>query len=96
MAMAARHDPMAAAVESHSRAIDPQDVVAEELHLRAQANRVAADLHTRDAETLEREAGADDGARLQAAAHRESASEHEREAQRLGQRGSHDDERPAA
>jgi len=86
---------MAAAVESHSRATDPQDVVAEELHLRAQANRVAADLHAHDAEALEREAGADEHVRLQAAAHRESASEHEREARELGRRASHGDDRPA-
>jgi len=41
-----RHDPMAAAVEEHSQAMDPQDVAVAERRLRAQAHHVAADLHT--------------------------------------------------
>jgi len=52
----ARHDPMAEAVERHSRATDPQEAAEEELRLRAQANRVAADLHAREAASLDAEA----------------------------------------
>lgn len=56
-AAAARHDPMAEAVERHSLATDPQEAAEEELRLRAQANRVAADLHAQEAAALESEAG---------------------------------------
>ena len=54
---AARHDPMAEAVERHSAATDPAEAAEEELRLRAQANRVASDLHAREAAALENEAG---------------------------------------
>jgi hypothetical protein len=57
-AVAAPHDPMAEAVERHSRATDPQEAAEEELRLRAQANRVAADLHARQAASLDAEAAA--------------------------------------
>jgi len=40
---APRNDPMAQAVVRHSRALDPDEVAVEELRLKAQANRVAAD-----------------------------------------------------
>lgn len=53
---AARHDPMAEAVERHSAATDPAEAAEEELRLRAQANRVAADLHAREAAALDAEA----------------------------------------
>lgn len=52
-ASASRHDPMAEAVERHARATDPHEAAEEELRLRAQANRVAADLHAREAASLE-------------------------------------------
>jgi hypothetical protein len=41
----ARHDPMAAAVEEHARAMDPADVVIAEQRLQAQARQVAAGMH---------------------------------------------------
>lgn len=56
-ARAARHDPMAEAVEHHAQATDPQEAAAAELRLQAQANRVAADLHARQASTLDSHAG---------------------------------------
>lgn len=52
----AGEDPMAEAVQRHSQATDPRDAAEEELRLRAQANRVAADLHAREAASLESEA----------------------------------------
>ena len=55
-ARAAQEDPMAMAVERHSAATDPQEAAEEELRLRAQANRVASDLHAREAAALESEA----------------------------------------
>ena len=55
-AAAARHDPMAEAVERHSRATDPHEAAEEELRLRAQANRVASELHAQEAAALESEA----------------------------------------
>jgi hypothetical protein len=54
-ALAARHDPMAEAVERHSMATDPHEAAAAELQLQAQANRIAADLHARQASALESE-----------------------------------------
>ena len=54
---AARHDPMAEAVERHAMATDPQEAAEAELRLQAQANRVAADLHTQQASSLESHAG---------------------------------------
>lgn len=56
-AAASRHDPMADAVERHAMATDPHEAAEAELRLQAQANRVAADLHVRQAATLESEAG---------------------------------------
>ena len=56
-AAAARHDPMAEAVERHSAATDPHVAAEEELRLRAQANRVAADLHAQEAAALESQVG---------------------------------------
>ncbi len=56
-ARAARHDPMAEAVERHAQATDPHEAAEAELRLQAQANRVAADLHARQASTLESHAG---------------------------------------
>lgn len=56
-AAAARHDPMAEAVERHSAATDPHEAAEEELRLRAQANRVAADLHEQQAAALESQVG---------------------------------------
>lgn len=50
---AARHDPMAEAVERHAMATDPHEAAAAELRLQAQANRVAADLHAQQASALE-------------------------------------------
>jgi hypothetical protein len=47
---------MAEAVERHSAATDPHEAAEAELRLQAQANRVAADLHARQASTLESEA----------------------------------------
>jgi hypothetical protein len=75
---------MAAAVASHSEAVDPEDVVVEELRLRAQANRVAAAAH-------EREARAESG--LEADVHREAAIEHERTADELERRAADGDPR---
>ena len=46
---ASRHDPMAVAVERHAQATDPHEAAAEEQNLQAQARRVAADLHARQA-----------------------------------------------
>ncbi len=43
--VSARRDPMAAAVADHARATDPQDAMAAEQRLRAQARAVAAGLH---------------------------------------------------
>lgn len=54
--VAARHDPMAEAVERHSMATDPHEAAEAELRLQAQANRVAADLHAQQAAVLESEA----------------------------------------
>jgi len=48
---------MAEAVEHHSAATDPHEAAEEELRLRAQANRVAADLHAREAAALESQVG---------------------------------------
>lgn len=56
-AVAARHDPMADAVERHGAATDPHEAAEEELRLRAQANRVASDLHAQEAAALESQAG---------------------------------------
>jgi len=56
-ARAARHDPMAEAVEHHAQATDPHEAAEAELRLQAQANRVAADLHAQQASTLESQAG---------------------------------------
>ncbi len=55
-AIASRHDPMAEAVERHSMATDPHEAAEAELRLQAQANRVASDLHAREASALESEA----------------------------------------
>ncbi|MGH2840994.1 MAG: hypothetical protein ACRDKY_09250 [Solirubrobacteraceae bacterium] len=46
---AARRDPMAGVVAEHAQAMDPQDVVAAEQRMRAQARRVAAGLHAEEA-----------------------------------------------
>lgn len=54
---AARHDPMAEVVERHAMATDPNEAAEAELRLQAQANRVASDLHARQASALESEAG---------------------------------------
>ncbi len=54
-AVAARHDPMAEAVERHAMATDPHEAAEAELRLQAQANRVAADLHAQQASALESE-----------------------------------------
>lgn len=56
-ARAARHDPMAEAVERHAMATDPHEAAEAELRLQAQANRVAADLHAQQASSLESHAG---------------------------------------
>lgn len=56
-AVAARHDPMADAVERHSAATDPHEAAEAELRLQAQANRVASELHAREAQSLESQAG---------------------------------------
>ena len=67
---APRNDPMAQAVVRHSRALDPDDAVVEELRLKAQANRVAADQaddaglaaeHRARADALEQRAAQADG-----------------------------------
>ncbi|MDQ1602153.1 MAG: hypothetical protein QOD68_3627 [Actinomycetota bacterium] len=47
--VASRHDPMAVAVERHAQAVEPGDAAREEQNLQAQARRVAADLHARQA-----------------------------------------------
>ncbi|HUR85060.1 MAG TPA: hypothetical protein VMY78_06915 [Solirubrobacteraceae bacterium] len=73
-------DPMAAAVATHSEAMDARDVAVEELRLRAQANRVAAATHEREAAAL---AGSDDEARLQAESLHEAAIQHQRTAAEL-------------
>lgn len=53
---AARHgDPMAEAVERHAQATDPHEAAEAELALRAQANRVASEMHAREAAALESE-----------------------------------------
>ena len=54
---AARHDPMADAVERHAQATDPHEAAEAELRLQAQANRVASDLHAQQASALESQAG---------------------------------------
>lgn len=54
---AARHDPMADAVERHAMATDPHEAAEAELRLQAQANRVASDLHAQQASALESQAG---------------------------------------
>ena len=54
-ARAASHDPMAEVVERHSMATDPHEAAEAELALQAQANRVAAQLHERQASALESE-----------------------------------------
>ncbi len=56
-ARASRNDPMAEAVERHAQATDPHEAAQAELHLQAQANRVAAELHAQQASALESEAG---------------------------------------
>jgi hypothetical protein len=56
-AVAARHDPMAEAVERHSMATDPREAAEAELALQAQANRVASTLHAREASALESHLG---------------------------------------
>lgn len=53
---AARHDPMADAVERHAMATDPHEAAEAELRMQAQANRVAADLHAQQASELESDA----------------------------------------
>lgn len=53
---AARHDPMADAVERHAQATDPHEAAEAELRLQAQANRVASDLHAQQASELESQA----------------------------------------
>jgi hypothetical protein len=67
---APRNDPMAQAVVRHSRALDPDDVVVEELRLKAEANRVAAEQsddaglaaeHRARADALEQRAAQADG-----------------------------------
>lgn len=78
-------DPMAAVVASHSQAVQPHDAQVQELRLRAQANRVAADKHQRQADALTPDAS--DEARMQAQAHREAAAEHQRQADELEPRG---------
>jgi hypothetical protein len=47
--VASRHDPMAVAVERHAQAVEPGEAAREEQNLQAQARRVAADLHARQA-----------------------------------------------
>lgn len=56
-AVAARHDPMADAIERHSAATDPREAAEAELRLQAQANRVASELHAQEAAALESQAG---------------------------------------
>ena len=47
--VASRHDPMAVAVERHAQATDPHEAAVEEQNLQAEARRVAAHLHARQA-----------------------------------------------
>lgn len=54
---AAGHESMAEAVERHAAATDPHEAAEEELRLRAQANRVASELHAREADALESTVG---------------------------------------
>lgn len=82
--VAASDDPMAPAVASHSQAVEPHDAAVEELRLRAQANRVAAAEHEREADALAPDATEE--ARLQAQAHQEAAAKHQRTADELEQR----------
>lgn len=82
--VAASDDPMASAVASHSQAVEPHDAAIEELRLRAQANRVAAAEHEREADALA--PYATEEARLQAQAHQEAAAKHQRTADELEQR----------
>ena len=87
-----RDDPMAAAVAGHAEAIDPDDVAAEELRLRAQANRVAAAAHERDGGAPGSHPGAGgEERRLEADAHRDAAAEHRRMADELEQRAAQGD-----
>jgi hypothetical protein len=79
-----RKDPMATAVASHSQAMEPHDAAVEELRLRAQANRVAAAKHQREADALA--PSATEEARQQARAHQEAAAQHQRTADELEQR----------
>lgn len=79
----ARNDPMAAVVASHSQAVEPHDAAVEELRLRAQANRIAAAEHEREADALTASTTAE--ARLQAQAHHEAAAKHQRTADELEQ-----------
>jgi hypothetical protein len=78
-----REDPMADAVLRHSEALDPGEVAVEELRLRAQANRVAAAAHERDARGA---GGAGEAGRLEAEGHRNAAAEHARAADELERR----------
>jgi len=78
-----RADPMAEAVVRHSQVLDPADVAVEELRLRAQANRVVAAAHEREARG---DAAADDARRLEAEGHRNAAAGHERAADELERR----------
>jgi hypothetical protein len=89
-----RDDALAAAVASHSEAMDPDDVALQELRLRARANRVAAAAHERDAGGLGPHAvAADDGRHVEADAHREAAAEHHRTADELERRAERGDTR---
>jgi hypothetical protein len=81
--VAAGNDPMAPVVARHSEAVEPHDAAVEELRLRAQANRVAAAEHEREADALTASATAE--ARLQAQAHHEAAAKHQRTADELEQ-----------
>lgn len=78
------NDPMAPVVARHSQAVEPHDAEVEELRLRAQANRVAAAEHEREADALAASETAE--ARLQAQAHHEAAAKHQRTADELQQR----------
>jgi hypothetical protein len=64
--------------------VEPDDAAVEELRLRAQANRVAAAEHEREADALA--PSATEEARLQARAHQEAAAQHQRTADDLDQR----------
>jgi hypothetical protein len=81
--VATGNDPMAPVVARHSEAVEPHDAAVEELRLRAQANRVAAAEHEREADALTASATAE--ARLQAQAHHEAAAKHQRTADELEQ-----------